>query len=96
MKYSTKVEIKDLIYKVLGAAIKVHKTLGPGLLESVYHKCLKHELFIRKIPYNSELIVPVMDDSLFVGMPRSTLAVRTVIAAPALGPPTIAELAWIV
>jgi GxxExxY protein len=43
----------------LGAAIEVHKTLGPGLLESVYHKCLKHELFIRKIPYNSELIVPV-------------------------------------
>jgi hypothetical protein len=34
----TKSYLKDLIYKVNGAAIEVHKALGPGLLESVYHK----------------------------------------------------------
>ena len=55
----TKTYLKDLIYKVNGAAIEVHKSLGPGLLESVYHKCLKHELLIRKINFQSELIVPV-------------------------------------
>ncbi len=55
----TKSYLKDLIYKVNGAAIEVHKTLGPGLLESVYHKCLKHELSIRKISYQSELVIPV-------------------------------------
>ncbi|MCK4641701.1 MAG: GxxExxY protein [Candidatus Marinimicrobia bacterium] len=55
----TKTYLKDLIYKVNGAAIEVHKALGPGLLESVYHKCLKHELSIRGIKYKSELIVPV-------------------------------------
>ena len=55
----TKSYLKDLIYKVNGAAIEVHKALGPGLLESVYHKCLKHELSIRKINFQSELIIPI-------------------------------------
>jgi len=55
----TKTYFKDLIYKVNGAAIEVHKALGPGLLESVYHKCLKHELSERAIKYQSELVVPV-------------------------------------
>ena len=55
----TKTYLKDLVYKVNGAAIEVHKELGPGLLESVYHKCLKHELSARGIYYKSEIIVPV-------------------------------------
>jgi len=55
----TKTYLKDLIYKVNGAAIEVHKALGPGLLESVYHKCLKHELAIRKIHFQSELFIPI-------------------------------------
>ena len=55
----TKSFLKDLVYKVNGAAIEVHRALGPGLLESVYHKCLKHELHERGIKYKSELIVPV-------------------------------------
>ena len=55
----TKTFLKDLIYKVNGAAIEVHKELGPGLLESVYHKCLKKELSLRKIEFKSELIVAV-------------------------------------
>ena len=42
-----------------GAAIEVHKALGPGLLESVYHQCLKYELKERNIKFQSELIVPV-------------------------------------
>jgi len=55
----TKTYLKDLVYRVNGAAIEVHKALGPGLLESVYHKCLKHELYLRNISFTSELIVPV-------------------------------------
>lgn len=39
----TKSELKDLVYRVNGAAIEVHKNLGPGLLESIYHKCLERE-----------------------------------------------------
>lgn len=51
--------LKNLIYKINGAAIEVHKALGPGLLESVYHKCLKYELTLRDINYKSEMLVPV-------------------------------------
>ncbi|HAO07259.1 MAG TPA: GxxExxY protein [Chryseobacterium sp.] len=40
----TKKEITQLSYEITGFAIKVHKTLGPGLLESIYEECLKIEL----------------------------------------------------
>ena len=55
----TKSQLKELIYQVTGAAITVHKELGPGLLESVYHHCMKVELRDRKINFESELIVPI-------------------------------------
>jgi len=55
----TKKYLDELTYKIIGAAIEVHKQLGPGLLESVYHKCLKRELMLREILYASELIVKV-------------------------------------
>jgi GxxExxY protein len=55
----TKKYLNDLTHQILGAAIEVHKELGPGLLESVYHKCLKQELFLRNINFLSEQIVPV-------------------------------------
>ena len=53
----TKKELNELQYEIMGACIEVHKALGPGLLESVYHKCLKHELYLRKLSYRSELEV---------------------------------------
>lgn len=40
----TKKEVTQLSYEITGFAIKVHKTLGPGLLESIYEECLKIEL----------------------------------------------------
>ncbi len=40
----TKKEVTQLAYKITGFAIKVHKALGPGLLESIYEQCLKYEL----------------------------------------------------
>lgn len=55
----TKTYLKDLVYQVNGAAIEVHKSLGPGLLESVYHKCMVKELTLRGIGFLSEIIVPV-------------------------------------
>jgi len=55
----TKAYLTDLIYKVNGAAIEIHKTLGPGLLESVYHKCMVHELTLRNIDFKTELIIPI-------------------------------------
>jgi len=55
----TKKDLDELTYKIIGAAIEVHKSLGPGLLESVYHKCLKHEFFVRSLSFASELSVPI-------------------------------------
>lgn len=43
----------------IGAAIEVHKLLGPGLLEVLYHRALRHELALRGIPFRSEQPVPV-------------------------------------
>ncbi len=45
--------------KVIGAAIEVHRDKGSGLLESIYQKCLAHELLLRGIPFERELIVPI-------------------------------------
>ena len=55
----TKTYLTDLTYRINGAAIEVHKILGPGLLEKVYHKCLAHEFFLRGINFESEYRVPI-------------------------------------
>ena len=55
----TKSEITDLSYQIVGCAIEVHKELGPGLLESVYEKCLKHELISKGFNIQQQVKVPV-------------------------------------
>lgn len=44
---------------VIGAAIEVHRVLGPGLLESAYEECLCHELSLRGIAFERQLALPV-------------------------------------
>jgi len=55
----TKKYLKDLIYHVNGAAIEVHKNIGAGLIESIYHQCMIKELSLRGINFQSELVIPV-------------------------------------
>lgn len=45
--------------EIIGAAIEVHRTLGPGLLESAYQECLARELSLRKIIYDREKPIPI-------------------------------------
>lgn len=52
--------LDELTYEVVGAAIEVHKIMGRGLLESVYHQCMIEELIHRKINFLTELKVPVI------------------------------------
>ena len=52
-------EINDLTGEVIGAAIEVHKALGPGLLESTYEECLCIELGLRNIPYERQMQIPI-------------------------------------
>ena len=54
-----KLRYEELTEKILGAAIEVHKTLGPGLLESAYEECLCHELNLRDLRFEQQITVPV-------------------------------------
>jgi GxxExxY protein len=52
-------DINELSSKVIGAAIEVHKNLGPGLLESVYEECLSHELGLLGLSYVRQKPLPI-------------------------------------
>lgn len=54
----SKTYLNKLSYNIIGAAIEVHKALGPGLLESVYQQCLSKELKMRQIRHISEFKIP--------------------------------------
>jgi GxxExxY protein len=56
----TKTEINALSYKVIGAAIEVHKFLGPGLLESTYQKCMQRELTLQGIKFQAERVAKLI------------------------------------
>lgn len=49
-----------LIQKIIGAAIEVHRTLGPGLLESIYEEAICHELDLRGIGYARQVEIDVI------------------------------------
>jgi GxxExxY protein len=50
---------QPLTRSVIGAAIEVHRVLGPGLLESAYRKCLAHELLHRDLDFRLEVPIPL-------------------------------------
>nr|WP_288834013.1 GxxExxY protein [uncultured Flavobacterium sp.] len=60
----TKKQITQLSFEITGFAIKVHKKLGPGLLESVYEQCLKYELEKNGYDVKQQLIVKIEYDDL--------------------------------
>jgi GxxExxY protein len=62
----TKKQVTQLSYKITGCAIKVHKALGPGLLESVYEKCLTHELIKNGYTVIQQVAVPVFYDDIII------------------------------
>lgn len=55
----TKKYLDELTYEIIGSAIEVHKAMGRGLLESVYHQCLKEEFLHRKINFSTEMRIPI-------------------------------------
>ena len=52
----------DLSHRVIGLAIRVHRSLGPGLLESIYEECLCHELDLANLPYERQKPLQVVYD----------------------------------
>jgi GxxExxY protein len=63
----TKDDLDKLTYEIIGAAIEVHKELGPGLLESIYHKCLRQELALRRLNFVSEYLVELEYKGMLLG-----------------------------
>src|SRR5882672_11272061 len=78
--------------KIIGAAIEVHRTLGPGLLESIYQPCLQLELASRKIRFVAQRPIPIvykgmpLDASYRVDLIVEDLVVVEVKAVAALAP----------
>ncbi|MFK7934065.1 MAG: GxxExxY protein [Saprospiraceae bacterium] len=59
MRKLTKKIINGLTYEIIGAAIEVHREMGPGLLESIYEKCMVQELKLRGIEAVTQKSVPL-------------------------------------
>ena len=57
-------ELNEITEKVIGCAIKVHRALGPGLLESTYEVCLAHELVKEGLKVKTQVALPVVYDGL--------------------------------
>ena len=53
--------------KIIGAAIEVHRHLGPGLLESSYQTCMCRELELRGVTYESQIVLPIEYKGVHVG-----------------------------
>ena len=51
--------VNQITGDVIGAAIEVHRSLGPGLLESAYQECLAQELALRRIPFERQRPLPL-------------------------------------
>ena len=52
--------MNGLTEKIIGAAIEVHRAIGPGLFEAIYEECLCHELSLRGLNFERQLLVPVV------------------------------------
>jgi len=61
-------DINAVTERIIGAAIEVHRELGPGLLESAYEECLARELALRSIPFERQKPVPLI----YKGSPVAT------------------------
>ena len=66
---------KDLSFAIIGAAMEVHKILGPGFLESVYQLALEKELSLRFIPFQHQVELPVSYKETLVGVYKADLIV---------------------
>jgi GxxExxY protein len=62
----TKRDVTQLSYEITGLAIKVHKFLGPGLLEGVYERCLKYELIKNGYDVKQQINVPVVYEDIII------------------------------
>ena len=77
----TKIIEGNLSSRIIRAAIEVHRNLGPGLLESVYRRCLLRELRLSGLPATSEVPIPICckGESLDCGFRADVIVQETVL-----------------
>ena len=66
---------KELSYKIVGCAQRVHRELGPGFPEAIYHKALSHELAQARLPFQNEKEADVFYQGTLCGQFRLDLLV---------------------
>jgi GxxExxY protein len=66
---------KELTFAVIGAAMEVHKILGPGFLEAVYHTAFERELTLRGNPFAHKVKLPVTYKDVEVGIYEADLVI---------------------
>ena len=66
---------KALSFAIIGAAMEVHKILGPGFLESVYQTALEKELTLRGIPFHHQVELPVTYKGDLIGVYKADLVI---------------------
>jgi len=66
---------EDLSYLILGAALEVHRVLGPGFLESVYEQALAHELGLRQICFERQVSIKVAYKEIQIGEYRADFVI---------------------
>jgi GxxExxY protein len=81
---------------VLDAALEVHRNLGPAFLENVYENALCHELSLRRVSFERQVVVPIRYKDVLVGEGRVDLVVGGLVvvelkALPALAPVHLAQ-----
>lgn len=90
--------LNDLTYAINGAAMEVHKLLGPGLLESAYEQCLCRELMLRGVPFARQYPLPVeykgltLECGYRIDILVASLVVVEVKAGEAIHPVHVAQL----
>jgi GxxExxY protein len=78
MEYSLE-KLNAITEKIIGCAIEVHKTIGPGLLESIYEKALCYELAQKSLSYKTQVTIPIIYKGSSLGEHRLDLVVEDAI-----------------
>jgi GxxExxY protein len=69
-------DVDRLAREVIGAAIEVHRILGPGFLESVYEEAFCVELGLRSIPFQRQAVTPILYKGVAVGQGRLDMLIK--------------------
>ena len=67
---------KELSYRIVGCAQRVHRALGPGFPETVYHRALCHELVQARVPFETEKLVEVFYEGILCGQFKPDLLIE--------------------